>query len=569
MIWKRLGLEPLLMLSFGLVMLTAVLAGGTSIAAHMVAEKYSARTAMASRHALLAQQLAMLQQREQATSRAYFMDPSEHGDVRCAEAAGKFENIYAQLDAETSDGGARSELVGMKRAWDAGEAELKKMFALGRAGNRDAMLAELPQSVTISKQIQTTLTQYVTDRATAAGERRQDEQRVSRQALWITVALVCMGLLCGIVCAIATTRIVSRRVEGAQVALTAIAGHDLSGADLDVHTEDALGQTVRCVNRVRNSLAEVIGEMDEVGTQVSAAASELAASAQNSTRSADDQRNRAEQISAALTELSSSVAEVARHTSITSESTSSVSVSVREGNEAVTAIATRMAKIAEQSEVAGRTIEELARHSGEISRAASLIGGIAEQTNLLALNAAIEAARAGEHGRGFAIVANEVRRLAEQAEKATSEIEAMIVTLQQQAKRALEHTQAEVESIAGGVSLAETSRASFARIEEAVATVSGLVSQIAAAAQEQATTTEELNGNLHEIAQGVGASAAAAHESSAASEELSRLSDRLHSRIAEFRLGRGARSGSPQRETMPSRPMVSGRAWETMTESAS
>jgi methyl-accepting chemotaxis protein len=234
--------------------------------------------------------------------------------------------------------------------------------------------------------------------------------------------------------------------------------------------------------------------------------------------------------------MSISVAEVAKHTSAASETARYASESVQRGNRAVTDLAAKMDEILEHSAVAARTNEELARQCAEIGRAASLIRGITGQTNLLALNAAIEAARAGEHGKGFQVVATEVRRLAEQAGSATSEIEAMIAGVQHQAKGALEKTRAELDRIAGGVSLTETSRVSFAHIQQAVSSVDALMMQIAAAAQQQAATTEELNRNVEDIVRVVGASAIAAHESSAASTELSRLSERLQSRLAEFRL---------------------------------
>ena len=555
MILHRLGLEKLLALSFSFVVLAAMVAGGVSIAGHLEVQHYSALTAQAARHALLAQQLAMLQQREQATSRAFFMDPGEHGDLRCEEAAHKFASIYAQLAAESTDAESRSELERVQSSWNAGEAELQKMFALGRAGQSQAMLAELPTSVAISKQIQTALTQYVEHRAALGEQRRQAEEAVSRRALRISAVLLALDLLVAIVCTLVTVRAVSQRVRGAQLALGAIASQDLSGEDIDVPTEDALGQTLRSVNAVRNALARIFGEMSQVGTQVSAAAAQLAASAQNSARGADEERARTEQISAALTEMSTSVAEVARHAAVASDSARQATDSVRNGHEAVSAIAASMSQISDQSAVAARTIEELATQSGEIGRAASLIRGIAEQTNLLALNAAIEAARAGEHGRGFAVVATEVRRLAEQAAAATSEIEAMIRAIQQHAGIALEQTHAELGSISGGVALAETGRASFNLIQEAVSTVTSLMAQIAAAAEEQAVTTEDLSRSLSDIVRVVSASAHAAHESSEASEELSRLSDRLRGHISGFRLDarhRAAPHSGPPAARQPS-----------------
>ena len=536
MIWNRLGLEGLLASSFGLVSLAAVTAGGVSVSGHLRVQKYGALAAASSQSAQMAQQLAFYQQREQATSRAYFLQPAEHGDARCGEAARDFANLYAQLESRTIDPQQRSELLRVLESWKSGEAEMQKMFAFGRAGNREAMLAELPASVAISKQIQTALTQYGKHVADLANQSQLEQKRVSDQALRLSSTLVALDVVLAILCGFVAIRIVSHRVWAAQLCLSAIALQDLSGKDIEVQTHDALGQALVSVNQVKNALAKVIGEMSQVGTQVSEAAAHLAGSAHSSARGAEDQRARTEQVSAALTEMSISVAEVAKHTSAASETARYASESVQQGNRAVTDLAAKMDEILEHSAVAARTNEELARQCAEIGRAASLIRGITGQTNLLALNAGIEAARAGEHGKGFQVVATEVRRLAEQAGSATSEIEAMIAGVQHQAKGALEKTRAELDRIAGGVSLTETSRVSFAHIQQAVSSVDALMMQIAAAAQQQAATTEELNRNVEDIVRVVGASAIAAHESSAASTELSRLSERLQSRLAEFRL---------------------------------
>jgi methyl-accepting chemotaxis protein len=196
----------------------------------------------------------------------------------------------------------------------------------------------------------------------------------------------------------------------------------------------------------------------------------------------------------------------------------------------------KMMEITDRSAEAAKSIEELVGQAEAIGRAASLIRGIASQTNLLALNAAIEAARAGDNGKGFAVVAAEVRRLAEQSGAATQEIEAMIASVQAQARSALEKTRAEHDQIAEGVALTETIRESFTLIRGSVSTVDSMMEQIAQAANRQTATSEELNLNLHEIAEIIGRAAVTAHESSNASADLSRISEQMHGRLGQFRL---------------------------------
>jgi methyl-accepting chemotaxis protein len=552
---KRFGLEKLLGLSFGIVLLVAALTCLISVRGQVLMRHAGAAASREAAHALQAQRLAMLQQREQATSRAFFLSPAEGGDKRCAEAARNFAVILGQLEADHPDPAAAKDLAALRTAWQAGEDELQKMFAITRAGQHDQLAAELPVSVAISKKIQTALDAFVAYSNGLADQRLKDEQQTSVRVLWVSSIGIVIGICVAIFFGFATVRGVSLRVRGAQLALQAIEQKDLAHGDIEVLTADALGSTLHSINRMRSGLNSIFSQLSQIGAQVSAAATQLAASAESAAGAADDQHHQADQVAATLTQMACSVAEVARHTSMASQSAGAATASVRQGDESVAATTAKMAEISSQSAAVAQTIDKLVRDSDQIGRAASLIQAISSQTNLLALNAAIEAARAGEHGKGFSVVASEVRKLAEQSSAATSEIEGMVSTIQSQARDALGCSQSERASIAKGVELSESTRQFFGRILESVHTVETMMEQIAAATTQQSAATDELNRNLQGIVQLVARSAAMAHESSAACVDLSKLSEEMHRQIAEFRLAEYSSSGpmqpTPHSSTQP------------------
>jgi methyl-accepting chemotaxis protein len=534
--FKRFGLEKLLIVGMGTIMAAAIAASLVSILGQLMVQRSSIAEAREARHALLAQRLAMLQQREQATSRAFFLDPSEHGDKRCAEAARNFASTLDELNAGPIDDTARAQLAELRFAWKAGEDELERMFSVVRDGHNDLLAAELPKSVAISKRIQTALNAFVAYSNSLSDRSLQDEQKVSRQSLWLSGIFIVIGVAVAIFFAVLTIRTISERVGTARTVMAAIEQKDLSQDDVEIHADDSLGAALRSINSMKTALARILNEIGAIGAQVSAASTQLAASASSTAGAADDQQRQADQVSAALTQMSCSVAEVARHASTASQSAVHASAFVRQGDEAVAAAAVKMGDIASQSSTVAQTLDVLVRDANQIGRAASLIQAISQQTNLLALNAAIEAARAGAQGKGFSVVAAEVRKLAEQSGAATREIEAMISSIQSQARVAVERSQTARLAIAEGVTLTESARQFFGHIRDSVTSVDSMMAQIATTTTQQSSAMEDVNMSLQSIVHLIAHSTTMAHESSEACLELSRLSEELHHDIAQFRL---------------------------------
>ncbi|HEU0265897.1 MAG TPA: methyl-accepting chemotaxis protein, partial [Geobacterales bacterium] len=197
---------------------------------------------------------------------------------------------------------------------------------------------------------------------------------------------------------------------------------------------------------------------------------------------------------------------------------------------------TVMNRIAEQVKATAQTVESLGNRSEEIGEIVGVIEDIADQTNLLALNAAIEAARAGEQGRGFAVVADEVRALAERTTKATKEIGQMIKGIQGETRRAVSAMEEGVQEVKSGTQEASRSGEALQKILQVIGTLSGQVNQIATAAEEQTATTTEISDNMQQITGVVQETARGAQESASAASQLSTLAEELQKVVGQFRL---------------------------------
>jgi len=197
---------------------------------------------------------------------------------------------------------------------------------------------------------------------------------------------------------------------------------------------------------------------------------------------------------------------------------------------------TVMHSISERVTNSAKAVESLGARSDQIGAIVGTIEDIADQTNLLALNAAIEAARAGEQGRGFAVVADEVRALAERTTKATREIGSMIKAIQQETKGAVVAMEEGVHEVSKGTEKAAESGQALEQILQQINDVTTQIHQVATAAEEQTATTSEISNNMHQITEVVSQTASGAQESAAAAHQLAELAEDLRRIVKQFKL---------------------------------
>lgn len=316
----------------------------------------------------------------------------------------------------------------------------------------------------------------------------------------------------------------------------AVASGDLSVEGLEGYSSDETGELSTSLNTMNNNLQDMISKIAQTAELLASATEELSASAEQMARGSQESSSQTGQVATAVEQMSATVMEVAKNSSQAAESAKKASEIAFKGGEIVNLTTQGMNRIAETVQESAVTIQTLGANSNQIGEIIAVIDDIADQTNLLALNAAIEAARAGEQGRGFAVVADEVRKLAERTTKATKEIATMIKSIQSDTSDAVASMEAGTKEVEEGVEITLKAGESLKEIVDNVQHVSDMISQIAAAAEEQSAAAEEISTSIETIAAVTKESAAGAQQSSTACQELSRLALELQKMVSQFKL---------------------------------
>ncbi|GFE61971.1 methyl-accepting chemotaxis protein [Geobacter sp. AOG2] len=363
----------------------------------------------------------------------------------------------------------------------------------------------------------------------------QSADQSERQAKLMFGVFGLAAVLISVLIAVTLTRGVTRPIGECVVVANCLAAGDLT-VEVRVDAKDETGQLMAAMRNVVLTLRDLMGNASATSSQLASAAVQLESTSEQIATGAEEVASQAGTVATASEEMSHTSSDIARNCTLAADASRKTAEATHSGAAVVQETIIGMNIIAERVRHTSKTIETLGARSEQIGDIVGTIEDIADQTNLLALNAAIEAARAGEQGRGFAVVADEVRALAERTTKATKEIGEMIRAIQNETQTAVKSMDEGVREVEKGALSSQKSGEALDEILGQINEVTMQINQIATASEEQTATTNEVTMNIQQITAVVAQTARGAEETAGAAASLNHLAQELQSLVRRFKL---------------------------------
>ena len=368
-----------------------------------------------------------------------------------------------------------------------------------------------------------------------AGQTAENNRAISSSAARVLMVVLGLGIALAVALGVFIAHVISTGVKLLAAQAEIVATGDLT-VEVVPRSNDEVGQLARSFKMMVENLRDAISQVSEAATAVASASSEISSSTEEMAAGSQEQSSQAGEVASAVEEMTKTILENSRNAGTTAETAKQAKDVAMQGGRSVEETVSGMNRIASVVNKSANSIRALGKSSSQIGEIIGVIDDIADQTNLLALNAAIEAARAGEQGRGFAVVADEVRKLAERTTKATKEIAGMINQVQSETAGAVSAMEEGTKEVEHGKVLADQAGASLREIVEVSQKVTDMVARIAVASEEQSSASEQISKNVEAISAVTGQTAGGTQQIARAAEDLSRLTDNLQELVGRFTL---------------------------------
>ena len=479
-------------------------------------------------------QLEIIIRREQGSMRGYLLIGDETSLINFTAAHNEYKKLSKELEKTLTRTDTKKLLEQLN--------ELEQQFY--ELGQRTFQLKKENNVAAYTQLITTTGRDITSQFDTLARQLTEIQQKDMNQANKETTAgaaaikswMIIIGVVALIIGSIVTfyiSRIISRPLLTLSEAAKRIANGDLTVKKIVVHNRDEIGELAASFNQMEINLRDVLEKVTMSAEQVAASSEQLTASAEQTSKATEQialtiqdvaagvekQVQSVEETSEKIDQMSEGIQQISERAQNVSAIAMQTSEKASEGVKTVQTAVAQMKTVNDTVERLAGIVKGLGNRSEQIGKITEVISGIAAQTNLLALNAAIEAARAGEHGRGFAVVADEVRKLAEQSAQSAQQIASLIEMIQEETNEAVQSMETVQKEVATGANAISTSGEAFRQIQAAVHEVAAQIQDVSASVQQMSAAAEQVVKSVQLVTQIAESAAAGTQEVSAATEE--------------------------------------------------
>ena len=479
-----------------------------------------------------------------------FLDPYNGGRQR-------FDQLVAELTNTVSDNPAQVQLLGEIKeninGWVANVTEptieLRRQIGDAKSMNDMAGLVGEARGKKYFDKFRGQITTFIGREQELMDQRKESAVQSAHEAEIEVLVGAAVAIVIGVLSSIILTRTIVGPIRKMVTRLKDIAeGEGDLTQRVDQDRKDELGDLAKWFNAFVGKVHDVVAEVGGVTREVAAAATQIAASSEEMSQGMTDQNQQIFQISSAIEQMGTSVVEVARKSGEAANNALESGQVAKEGGEVVEQTIEGMRAISDAVSAGAASVAELGKRGEQIGKIIDVINDIADQTNLLALNAAIEAARAGEHGRGFAVVADEVRKLADRTTKATDEIGDSIKAIQNETGEAVQRMNAGTDQVASGVTSATQAGESLKKIVTSAQDVAGMIQSIAASAEQQSTASEEVSRNVESVSAVSRQASEGSQQAASAAAQLSTKAEQLQRLVGTFKTDDQALMGQAKQD---------------------